>query len=166
MQLADPHGIKKSTVATLFTETRSRAGRPQSHAARFYQLLPVFGKNTLGARMPPTVKEFASSKAHRDAQTLDKPTRDAIPFEGLAADLGDLFPNGSGRNKLDSSDLEWLGPGSNGPSTIEWLRAEPAGVESTIFSVFERESHRSAELYICVHGHFYQQPRENPFLEV
>jgi hypothetical protein len=101
-------------------------------------LLRFRKEHGLGHAGAPTVKEFASSNA---LATLQDTGRSQLVmlfnFGDVAADLGDAVPPGKWEKKLDSSDLEWLGPGSNVPSAIEGS-AEPLALNPRSFAVFER----------------------------
>jgi len=136
-EIADPQA--DSTFANSRLKHVLAQEEPHRTLLRFYQMLLRFRKEQgLGHAGAPTVKEFASSKA---LATLQDTGRSQLVmlfnFGDAAADLGDAVPPGKWEKKLDSSDLEWLGPGSNVPSAIEGS-AEPLALNPRSFAVFER----------------------------
>src|SRR5258708_34557155 len=136
-EIADPQA--DSTFANSRLKHVLAQEEPHRTLLRFYQMLLRFRKaHGLGHAGAPTVQEFPSSKA---LATLQDTGRSQLlmlfNFGDVAADLGDAVPHGKWEKKLDSSDLEWLGPGSNVPSAIEGS-TEPLALNPRSFAVFER----------------------------
>ncbi len=106
------------------TFDRSRLKRDIAHEEphrtlfRLYQTLLHFRRECrLGQMGAPSIKEFENSKALlvlQDAQTHNFAT--LFNFADAPADLGGGFLEGEWKKKIDSSDLEWLGPGTDLPS--------------------------------------------------
>jgi maltooligosyltrehalose trehalohydrolase len=135
-EIADPQA--DSTFANSRLKHVLAQEEPHRTLLRFYQMLLRFRKEQgLGHTGAPTVKEFASSKA---LATLQDTGRSQLlmlfNFGDVAADLGDAVPHGKWEKKIDSSDLEWLGPGSNVPSAIE-NSATSLALQPRSFCVFE-----------------------------
>ena len=125
---------------------RSRLNRdiadeePHRTLLRFYQTLLRFRRAChLGRSGAPSIKEFENSNAV--AVYPDTPANKfamLFNFGDAPADLGGGVLEGEWKKKIDSSDLEWLGPGTDlpsefGPSTPTWLLLRPRS-----FAVFQR----------------------------
>ncbi len=113
---------------------------PHRTLLRFYQLLLRFRREWhLGQTGAPSVKEFENCKALvvlQDAQTQKLAM--LFNFGDAPADLGGGILQGEWEKKIDSSDSEWLGPGTNLPSKI-WASTQPAWIlQPRSFAVFQR----------------------------
>jgi maltooligosyltrehalose trehalohydrolase len=128
------------------TFDRSRLNRdiaqeePHRTLFRFYKMLLHFRHECrLGQMGAPSIKEFKNSKALLVLQ--DAPTHKLATlfnFADAPADLGGGVLEGEWKKKIDSSDLEWLGPGTDllselGSSTQTCLILRPRS-----FAVFQR----------------------------
>jgi maltooligosyltrehalose trehalohydrolase len=128
------------------TFDRSRLNRdiaqeePHRTLFRFYQTLLHFRHECrLGQMGASSIKEFENSKALLVLQ--DAPTHKLATlfnFADAPADLGGGVLEGEWKKKIDSSDLEWLGPGTDllselGSSTQTCLILRPRS-----FAVFQR----------------------------
>jgi maltooligosyltrehalose trehalohydrolase len=116
------------------------AEEPHRTLLRFYQTLLRFRREyRLGHAGAPSVQEFAASKALLvllDARTAhlamafnfgDAPT--ALPLRIL---------EGEWKKKIDSSELEWLGPGTDLPSKVSGSSQSAVPFRPLSFVVFER----------------------------
>src|SRR5258706_527802 len=113
---------------------------PHRTLLRFYQLLLRFRREWhFGQTGAPSVKEFENCKALvvlQDAQTQKLAM--LFNFGDAPADLGGGILQGEWEKKIDSSDSEWLGPGTNLPSKI-WASTQPAWIlQPRSFAVFQR----------------------------
>jgi len=112
---------------------------PHCTLLRFYQMLIRFRKeHGLGHAGAPSVREFASLKAVAALQdTRRGQLVMLLNFGDVRADLGNAVPDGKWEKRIDSSDLQWLGPASNAPTTIEGS-ARSLTLQPRSFAVFER----------------------------
>ena len=106
----------------------------------FYQMLLRFRREWhLGQTSVLSIKEFEASKTLlilQDAQTHKLAM--LFNFGDAPADLGGGILEGEWEKKIDSSDPEWLGPGTNLPSKIG--ASAPSGIilRPRSFAVFQR----------------------------
>jgi len=136
-EIADPQA--DSTFAASRLKHVLAQEEPHRTLLRFYQMLMHFRKeHALGHVGPPSVKEFASSKA---LAALHDTRRNQLlllfNFGDASADLADIVLDGKWEKKIDSSDLAWLGPGISMPSAIEGP-ARSLALQPRSFAVFER----------------------------
>jgi maltooligosyltrehalose trehalohydrolase len=137
-QIPDPQA--ESTFAKSRLKPDLAQDEPHSTLLRFYQLLLRFRREYhLGQANSPSIKEFESSKALVVLQ--DAPANNLamlFNFGDAPTDFGRGILEGEWEKKIDSSDLEWLGPGTDlpsafGPSTPFRLKLRPHS-----FAVFQR----------------------------
>jgi maltooligosyltrehalose trehalohydrolase len=136
-QIPDPQA--DSTFANSRLKQLLAQEEPHRTLLRFYRMLLRFRReHGLGHTGAPSVKEFASPKA---IVTVQDTRRNQLVmlfnFGDDSAELGDAIPNGKWEKKIDSSDLEWLGPGSSLPSAVE-ASARSLTLMPRSFAVFER----------------------------
>jgi len=128
------------------TFDRSRLNRDIAHEEphrtlfRFYQTLLQFRHEChLGQTGAPSIKEFENSKALlvlHDAQTHRFAT--LFNFADAPADLDGGVLEGEWKKKIDSSDLEWLGPGTDLPSEFGSSTQTRLILRPRSFAVFQR----------------------------
>jgi maltooligosyltrehalose trehalohydrolase len=113
---------------------------PHRTLFRFYQMLLRFRREChLGQTGAPSIKEFEGSKALVVLQ--DTPANNLAilyNFGDAPTDFGRGILEGEWEKEIGSSDLEWLGPGTDlpsafGPSTPSRLKLRPRS-----FAVFQR----------------------------
>ena len=136
-QIPDPQ------AESTFAKSRLRRGlaqeEPHGTLLRFYQTLLRFRRERgLGHAGAPSVEEFAPWKG----LVIRQNTRCGqlvmlFNFGDVAADSGDAVPQGSWKKTIDSSDLVWLGPGTDLPSALEGP-AKSLTLKPRSFAVFER----------------------------
>jgi maltooligosyltrehalose trehalohydrolase len=136
-QIADPQA--ESTFASSRLKHSLAREEPHRTLLRFYQMLLRFRReHGLGHAAAPLVEEFASSNALMTVQdTRAGQLVTLFNFGDGSADLSDAVPHGSWKKKIDSSDLAWLGPGTNLPGAIEGV-ARSLALQPRSFAVFER----------------------------
>jgi maltooligosyltrehalose trehalohydrolase len=136
-QIPDPQA--ESTFAKSRLKRHLVQEEPHRTLLRFYQTLLRFRREChLGQTGAPSIKEFENLKALlvlQDAQTHKLAM--LFNFADAPADLGGGVLEGEWEKKIDSSDLEWLGPGTDlpstfGPSTPSRLKLRPRS-----FAVFQ-----------------------------
>lgn len=128
------------------TFARSRLNRnlaqeePHRTLLRFYQTLLRFrSEYRLGHSGAPSVTEFGEWKALLVSQ-IASTSQFAIllNFGDAPADLGTAILQGEWEKKIDSSELEWLGPGTNLPSKIGISSPTALKLRPRSFAVFAR----------------------------
>jgi maltooligosyltrehalose trehalohydrolase len=137
-QIPDPQAEATFGKSQLHEELTHE--EPHGTLLRFYEMLLRFRRECqLGRTGAPIVKEFEDSKAlvvfqnarnHKLAMLFN--------FADASTDLGREILEGEWEKKIDSSDLEWLGSGTElpakiGPSSRSALRLRPRS-----FAVFQR----------------------------
>jgi len=136
-QIPDPQA--ESTFAKSRLQQALAREEPHSTLWRFYQMLLRFRReHRLGHAEVPSVEEFVSSKAlalrpataHNELLML-------FNFGDVAAHLGDAVTQGSWKKRIDSSDLVWLGPGTDLPAAVEGP-GKSLALTPRSFAVFER----------------------------
>jgi maltooligosyltrehalose trehalohydrolase len=115
---------------------------PHRTILRFYQMLLRFRSEChLGQTSVPSVKEFEASKALLVLQDGQRHKLAMLfNFGDEAADLGSGILEGEWEKKIDSSDPEWLGPGTNLPSKIGASARSTLILLPRSFAVFQRTS--------------------------
>jgi maltooligosyltrehalose trehalohydrolase len=136
-QIPDPQA--ESTFARSRLKRAVAQEEPHGTLLRFYQMLLRFRReHRLGHTEAPSVEEFASSKALAIRQTTPHSQLLMLcNFGDATADLGDAVPRGSWKKTIDSSELVWLGPGTELPSAVEGP-GESLALKPRSFTVFER----------------------------
>jgi maltooligosyltrehalose trehalohydrolase len=142
-QIPDPQA--ESTFASSRLKRNLAQEEPHRTLLRFYQMLLRFrSEYRLGHTGAPSVREFGPSKA-----LLALPDAGAsklamlFNFGDAPADLGSGIPAGNWKKQIDSSDLEWLGPGTYLPSTIAVSSTSSLTLRPRSFAVFERTASSS-----------------------
>jgi maltooligosyltrehalose trehalohydrolase len=137
-QIPDPQA--ESTFARSRLKPELADDEPHRTLMRFYQRLLRFRREyRLGHAAAPSVREFAASKALlvlQDARTSELAT--LYNFGNAPTELGRGILEGEWEKKIDSSDLEWLGPGTDLPSKISASSQSVLTVRPRSFVVFER----------------------------
>jgi maltooligosyltrehalose trehalohydrolase len=144
-EIPDPQA--ESTFATSRLKRNLAGEEPHRTLLRFYELLLRFRREyRLGHRGAPSVREFEPLKALLAMQEDVRGGQLAMLFNfgDSPADLSSGIPKGQWEKKIDSSELEWLGPGTELPSKIA-ISAQPAQVllRPRSFAVFERTASSS-----------------------
>ena len=137
-QIPDPQA--ESTFASSKLKRNLWQEEPHCTLLRFYQMLLRFrSEYGLGHAGAPSVIEFESSKA---LLTLQRAPASQLAmlfnFGDAPADLGSEILEGQWERKIDSSDLEWLGPGTDLPSKVVVSTQSPLTLRSRSFAVFQR----------------------------
>ena len=128
------------------TFARSRLNRnlaqeePHRTLLRFYQTLLRFrSEYRLGHTGAPSVTEFGEWKALLVSQIASSSQLAILlNFGDAPADLGTAILQGGWEKKIDSSELEWLGPGTNLPSKIGISSPSALKLRPRSFAVFAR----------------------------
>ena len=136
-QIPDPQA--ESTFLSSRLKHALAQEEPHRTLLRFHQMLMRFRReHSLGNVEAPSIKELASSKALVILQNVGR--RQLLMlfnFGDASTGLGEEVPQGSWEKKIDSSDLEWLGPGTNLPSSLV-SPAKSLVLQPRSFAVFER----------------------------
>jgi maltooligosyltrehalose trehalohydrolase len=111
---------------------------PHRTLLRFYQMLLRFRReHRLGKAGVPSIREFEASKALLVLQNAGaKHLAMIFNFGDAPAELGGKILEGIWQKRIDSFDLEWLGPGTDLPAEISSSSAVTLRPRS--FVVFER----------------------------
>jgi maltooligosyltrehalose trehalohydrolase len=136
-QIPDPQA--ESTFARSRLNTDLRKEEPHCTLLRFYQMLLRFRRVwQLGRTGAPVVKELADSEALVVFQNVQAHKLAMLfNFSDAPADLGRELFEGEWEKKVDSSDLEWLGPGTELRATIG-SSAQSVRLQPHSFAVFQR----------------------------
>jgi maltooligosyltrehalose trehalohydrolase len=137
-QIPDPQA--ESTFAKSRLKPDLVQEEPHRTLLRFYQLLLRFRREYhLGQANSPSIKEFESSKALVVLQ--DAPANNLamlFNFGDAPTDFGRGILEGEWEKKIDSSDLEWLGPGTDLPSTFGAFTPSRLKLRPRCLAVFQR----------------------------
>lgn len=138
-ELPDPQA--ESTFANSRLKRNLAEAEPHRSLLRFYQMLLRFRReNRLGHMGAPTVTEVPLSKA---LVILQGELAMLFNFGDRAAELPNEILQGSWTKKIDSSDLEWLGPGPELPSIIKSATRLSLKLLPRSFAVFQCSSSSS-----------------------
>jgi maltooligosyltrehalose trehalohydrolase len=138
-ELPDPQG--ESTFANSRLKRNLADAEPHRSLLLFYQMLLRFRReNRLGHMGAPTVTEAPLSKT---LVILQGELAMLFNFGDRAAELPHEILQGSWTKKIDSSDLEWLGPGPELPSVIRSATKLSLKLPPRSFAVFQRSSSSS-----------------------
>jgi maltooligosyltrehalose trehalohydrolase len=138
-ELPDPQA--ESTFARSLLKRNLAEAEPHHTLLRFYQMLVRFRReNGLGHLGAPTVTEVPLSKT-----LLVSRAKLAMLFNfgDRPADLPREILKGSWTKKIDSSDLEWLGPGPALPSDIRGATKLSLKLLPRSFAVLQRSTSSS-----------------------
>jgi maltooligosyltrehalose trehalohydrolase len=137
-QIPDPQA--ESTFAKSQLNRNLSQEEPHRTLLRFYQMLLRFRReHRLGQTDAPSVTEFGDWKALLVLQTAST-TQLAILFNfgDAPADVGSESLHGEWEKKIDSSEREWLGPGTDLPSKIVISSSSKLKLRPRSFAVFAR----------------------------
>ena len=142
-ELPDPQA--ESTFAASRLNRNLVQEEPHRTLLRFYQMLLRFrSEYRLGHTGAPTVMEFAESKTLFVSQTTSTSELAMLfNFGDSPADLSSGILQGDWEKKIDSSDLEWLGPGTDLPSRIEVSSPSILKLRPRAFAVYARTGSHS-----------------------
>jgi maltooligosyltrehalose trehalohydrolase len=135
--------IPDPQAETTFVKSRLKAEledeEPHRTLLRFYQILLHFrNEHRLGHVAAPAVQEFEGSKALLVLQAAQaKQLAMLFNFGDAPAEMPSEILEGNWEKKIDSSDLEWLGPGTNLPSRLGFS-TNSLTLRPRSFAVFER----------------------------
>jgi maltooligosyltrehalose trehalohydrolase len=118
---------------------------PHRTLLRFYQMLLRFrGDSHLGHAGAPSVMEFTESKALLTSQsTSTSELAMLFNFGDSPADLSSGILQGDWEKKIDSSDPQWLGPGTDLPSKIGTSSPSILKLRPRSFAVYARSGSSS-----------------------
>jgi maltooligosyltrehalose trehalohydrolase len=118
-KIPDPQA--EATFANSRLNRNLAQDEPHRTLLSFYRMLLGFRSNyRLGYTEAPSVMEFAESKALLVSQTTSMSKLAMLfNFGDSPADLSSGILQGDWAKKIDSSDLQWLGPGTDLPLTID-----------------------------------------------
>jgi len=142
-QIPDPQA--ESTYASSRLKRGLAQEEPHRTLLHFYQMLLRFrSEYRLGHSEAPSVREFESSKALLVLPgTGTRQLAMLFNFGNAPADLGSEILEGEWEKKIDSSDLEWLGPGTDVPPTVGTWTRHSLTLRPRSFVVFERTASSS-----------------------
>jgi maltooligosyltrehalose trehalohydrolase len=142
-KIPDPQA--ESTFANSRLKRNLEREEPHRTLLRFYQMLLRFrSEHRLGHAGAPSVKELESSKSLLTLQSAAGcQVAMLFNFGDGAVDLGSEILEGKWEKKIDSSEPEWLGPGTELPSTIEVSTRSPVTLRPRSFAVFQRTTSSS-----------------------
>jgi len=137
-QIPDPQA--EATFANSRLKRSLAQEEPNRTLLRFYQMLLRFRSNLrLGRAGAPSVTEFAESKSLLVLQTAGKSQlATCCNFGDVSANLGNGILQGDWEKRIDSSELEWLGPGTLLPSRIADSTLLTLTLGPRSFAVFTR----------------------------
>jgi maltooligosyltrehalose trehalohydrolase len=137
-QIPDPQG--ESTFAKSQLNRKLSQEEPHRTLLRFYQMLLRFRREyRLGRAGTPSVTEFKDWKALLVLQTASRSQLAIfLNFGDAPADLGSENLQGEWERKIDSAELEWLGPGTDLPSKIALSSSAKLKLRPRSFAVFAR----------------------------
>jgi maltooligosyltrehalose trehalohydrolase len=137
-EIPDPQA--ESTFAKSRLKRNLVQEEPHHTLLRFYQtLLRLRSDLRLGRTSAPSVTEFADFKSLLVLQaTSAGQLATFLNFGDAAADFGGGILQGHWEKKIDSSDLEWLGPGTLIPSRIAGSKPSTLTLRPRSFAVFTR----------------------------
>jgi maltooligosyltrehalose trehalohydrolase len=137
-QIPDPQA--EATFANSRLKRNLAQEEPSRTLLRFYQMLLRFrGNLRLGRAGAPSVTEFAESKSLLVLQTAGKSQlATCCNFGDVPANLGNGILQGNWEKRIDSSELEWLGPGTLLPSRIADSTPSALTLRPRSFVVFTR----------------------------
>jgi maltooligosyltrehalose trehalohydrolase len=143
-EIADPQA--ESTFAKSRLRRNLAVEEPHRTLLRFYQRLLHFrAEYRLGHTGAPSVREFEPLKAllvmPEDARRRQLAM--LFNFGDSPADLSGEIPQGEWEKKIDSSELEWLGPGTELPSRLGSSAQSALVLRPRSFAVFERTASSS-----------------------
>jgi maltooligosyltrehalose trehalohydrolase len=135
-----PNPQSEATFANSRLNRNLAQEEPHRTLLRFYGMLLRFrSEYRLGYTDAPSIMEFAESKALLVSQTT-RTSEIAMLFNfgDSPADLSSGILQGHWDKKIDSSDLEWLGPGTDLPSRIGISSASILKLRPRSFAVYAR----------------------------
>ena len=137
-QIPDPQA--EATFANSRLKRNLAREEPNRTLLRFYQMLLRFRSNLrLGRAGAPSVTEFAESKSLLVLQTAGKSQlATCCNFGDVSANLGNGILQGDWEKRIDSSELEWLGPGTLLPSRIADSTLSALTLRPRSFAIFTR----------------------------
>jgi maltooligosyltrehalose trehalohydrolase len=137
-QIPDPQA--ESTFANSRLKRNLAQEEPNRTLLRFYQMLLRFRSDLrLGRASAPSVTEFAESKSLLVLQTASaNELATFFNFGDTPANLGSGILQGEWEKRMDSSDLEWLGPGTLMQSRIGGAKPSTLTLRPRSFAVFTR----------------------------
>jgi maltooligosyltrehalose trehalohydrolase len=135
-EIPDPQA--ESTFVS--SQLKRNLAEEETHRAllRFYQMLLRFrGDLRLGHASAPSVTEFADRKSLLTLQIVGGVKLAAIfNFGDAPADLASGILPGRWEKKIDSSELEWLGPGTLLPSNVSDSKSSTLTLRPRSFAAF------------------------------